>query len=154
MIGEGLRLGDAVARSVVARPAGVQHDRRLVGDGDGLVFQEVDAGRPALQRTRRDRDLPARADRALAGRGSVGEGDLGDQAVAQSDERVAALEDPGVHDVAHRLAGDLFDGVPQVGRDRVGVAVLAQVVADAVAVGLGTRGTARACAESPRPFRR
>src|SRR5580698_1256219 len=94
------------------------------------------AGRLALQRTRRDRDLPVRADRARAARRSVGEGRLGDQAVAQRDQRVAALEDPGVHDVTHRLAGDLLDGVPQVGRLRVRVAVLAQVVADAVATRL------------------
>jgi hypothetical protein len=44
---------------------------------------------------------------------------------------VAGLEDPGVHDLAHGLTGDLLDGVPQVGGLGVGVLVGVQVVADA-----------------------
>ena len=44
---------------------------------------------------------------------------------------MAALEDPGVHDPAHRLAGGLLDGVPQVGGLGVAVLVVGHVLADA-----------------------
>ena len=48
------------------------------------------------------------------------------------DEGIALLPDPAVHDAPDRLAGGGLERVPQVGRLGVPVAVLGQVVADAV----------------------
>src|SRR3546814_12105350 len=51
-------------------------------------------------------------------------------------QRVAALEDPRVHDAAHRLARGLLDRVPEVGGLGVRVAVSLHVATDALAEGL------------------
>src|ERR1019366_2628129 len=80
---------------------------------------------------------PRRADQTLARGGPAGEPGPGGENVAPRDERGNAPEEPGIYYVAHRRTRDLFDGVPQVRRTGIGVTVLAQVVADAVAVGLG-----------------
>ncbi len=47
-----------------------------------------------------------------------------------ADDREAALEDPGVHDPAHRFPGGLLDRVPQVRGLRVPVLVMGHVLPD------------------------
>ena len=151
--GERRELAAAVARAVDARAAGVHDDRRLVGDAaSGSSPRRWRSTSPPSRervRTGTSHDEPMALGAAWRRRRRRAAGCS--RPSLEGHERVAALEDPGVHHVAHRLARGLLERVPQVGGDGVGVAVLAQVVADAVAEGRRHRGTARACAGPSHP---
>src|ERR1019366_7633959 len=117
-----------VADAVEARTARVHDDgivMRLTTGVDGLgVRAQQESGLVTVDRPGDDGHLPGRAD---------GTGPLGRRVVerllaqdpgaprwrrpvstAQTDEGKATLEDPAVHDVSHRFAARLFDGVPEV----------------------------------------
>ena len=123
-LGGGLEQDASLHRDAV--DAGGQHHR----DGPGrtvVAVGPVVAGGPLVQ-----------------GHAVVGRGD--------GHDRMAATEDPAVHDPAHRLPGGLLERVPQVGGLGVAVGVVGEVVADAGAERAPRPGTARACGRPTPPF--
>ena len=144
-----------VAQSVDAVSSGVDNEHPLPRcEAYGLFAQELvaalRAGGSTVARAclYRHGDEPPRADRARPrARGSVcgrqvGEGLLSEQNLgtvrASSQERMATLEDPRVHERADRkFLGRLLDRVPQVGCLGVAVAVSRKVPADTVAEAFG-----------------
>ena len=62
---------------------------------------------------------------------------LVERVAVQRDQGMPALEDEGVHDVAHRLTARFLQRVPKVGGDRVGVGVGLEVRPHAVPEDLG-----------------
>ena len=93
-------------------------------------------------------------DVAPCGHGSERERLLAEGVAVQGDQRVAALEDERVHDVAHRRAAGVLERVPQVAGHGVAVGVRLEIGPHAVAEHLGARCAARACAGRRSPSRR
>ena len=144
--------GLVVAQAVEAGAVDVQHERSVRGRDHlgGRAQQHLVLLTAATERADDDRNEPVGSDgRSLGtrvGNGQVGERLLGDRDAGsgvrtRSDrcvhDRIATLEDPGVHQLPDRLTTCFgLDRVPQVGRLGVAVSVRREVAPDTSAEAL------------------